>query len=204
MLKDIIDLVKQKAAEHYEKHTDVPNEHAEETAKATGESIFEALKTNVLEGDFKGVKDVLSGVNKDDLKDLPIVKNIIEITSKKMQENGVDKETADIAAEGAVPGAVEQVSEKYASDKDEDANFDLKGLIEKVSQEEGRGELLEAAKEKLSGMGIDLGDWGDKVGDQLEDLSEKLGDQLGDVGEKLEDIGGKIGSALGGLFGKRK
>lgn len=204
MLKDIIDLVKNKTSEYYKKSTDVPNEKAEETAEATGESIFEALKTNVLEGDFKGVKDVLSGVKKEDLKDLPIVKQIIERTSKKMQDKGVDKETADRAAEGAVPSALEEVSEKYASEKEEYAHFNLKGLIEKVSKEEGRSELLETAKEKLGGLGIQLGDFGDKVGDQLEDLSEKVSDQFGDVGEKLEDIGEKIGGALGGLFGKKK
>lgn len=193
MLKDIVDLVKQKASEFYEQQTDVPNEKAEETAEATGESIFEALKENVLEGDFKGVKEVLSGVKKEDLKDLPIVKNIIAITSKKMQDKGVDPETANRAAEGAVPEALEQVSEKYASDKEEDADFSFKGLIEKISEDEGRSELLEVAKEKL-----------EDFGEQLEDFGEKMSEQFGDVGEKLEDIGGKIGSALGGLFGKKK
>ena len=204
MLKDIIDVVKTKASEFYKKDTDVPNEKADETAEATGESIFEALKTNILEGDFKGVKEVLSGVKKEDLQDLPIVKKIIERTSKKMQDKGVDKETADKAAEGAVPEALEQVSEKYASEKEEDAHFSIKGLVEKISQEEGRTELLAAAKEKLGGLGVQLGDLGDKVGDQLEDLSEKVSDQFGDVGEKLEDIGEKIGGAFGGLFGKKK
>lgn len=196
MLKDITDLIRVKAKNIYEKYTDVPNEQAEATAEATGASIFEVLKTKILEGDFVGVKNVLSGVSKDDLKELPIVKNIIEMTSKQMQENGIDKEVADKAAEDTVPSVVEQLSEKYASEAEEDAHFSLKGLFVQVFREEGRVDLLDKAKETLGLLGSQLEGLGDKVGDALGDLKEKAG------GLDLGGLTGKVGSLLSGLSEK--
>ena len=150
MLDDIINLVKERATKTFVEKTDVPNDKAEEVAQAAGESIFESLKKEVLEGDINGVKDILAGKPLDSIKEQPLVKRMMESLSGKIQEKtGVDKATADEAAECAVPDLVEEVSGKFASDKEEDSSFDFKSLIKDISENAGREDLMNTAKDYL-------------------------------------------------------
>lgn len=172
IVKDIIDLVKDKAQKTYEEKTDVPNEKAAEVAEATGESIFDVLKEKVLGGKFKEVEEILSGSKKEDLEEKPVVKDVIEKVSERIQEKGIDKEVADQAAKEAAPEAIEKVSEKYASEAEEDAGFDLKDFIEMILTEDGREELLEKAKAFFSSFD-------DVVEDVIEVVTEKFSGMLG-------------------------
>ncbi len=175
MLQDIINLVKDKASKHFVDKTEVPNEKAEEVAEAAGESIFETLKDAVMEGDIEGLKNILSGKNADGLKEEPKVKGIMDKLSEKIQEKtGVTKEVADTAAESSVPELMEEVSGKFASEKEEDAAFDIKEMMGKIGSAEGRDDLLSQA---------------DEMFDQAKDA---ITDTLGDVAGKL-----------GGMFGKK-
>jgi len=150
MLDDIIKLIKDRATKTFVEKTDVPNDKAEEVAQAAGESIFESLKKEVLEGDLNGVKDVLAGKPLDAIKEQPLVKKMMESLSGKIQEKtGVDKATADEAAECAVPDLIEEVSEKFASDKEEDAAFDFKSLIKGISENANQEDLMNTAKDYL-------------------------------------------------------
>jgi len=159
MLDNIINLIKDKATKTFVEKTDVPNEKAEEVAEAAGTSIFESLKKEVLEGDLNGVKDVLAGSKPlDTIKEQPLVKKMMESLSGKIQEKtGVDKTTADEAAECAVPELVEEVSEKFASDKEEDSAFDLKSLIKDISSGANQENLMNTAKDYLKQADSTLG-----------------------------------------------
>ena len=151
MLDKIKDLIKEQAQEHFVNKTDVPNENAKEAAEAAGESIYETIKDKVLAGDFDGVKETLSGKDRESLKNDPIAQKTQETMSKKIQGKiaGIPKETADKAAESATPELIEKVSEKFGSEADEDADFDVRDLIKLVLTEEGREELLDKARNFL-------------------------------------------------------
>ena len=151
MLDKIKGLIQEQAEKHFIDKTDVPNENAKEAAEAAGESIYETIKDKVLAGDFDGVKETLSGKDKESLKNDPLTQKTAETMSKKIQGKvaGIDKTTADKAAESATPELIEKVSEKFGSKADEDADFDVKDLIKLVLTEEGREELLNKARNFL-------------------------------------------------------
>ncbi len=147
MLDKIHDLVKEQAQKHFVENTDVPNDKASEAAEATTESIYESIKEKVLEGDFDSVKETLSGKDKESLKDDPIVKKSVEKLSGKIQGKiAVPQKDADTAAESAIPEVMEKVSEKYGSEKEEDADFDVMDLVKLILTEEGREDLLDKAR----------------------------------------------------------
>jgi len=117
------------------------------------------LSEEILKGDLSSVKDMLGGEAADKLKDRPILRGIVERLSGKIQEEaGVEKEVADKAAESSIPELVEEVSGKFASEKEEDAAFDIKSLIEGIAKGEGRDDIMDKAKDIIGGFADKLDD----------------------------------------------
>lgn len=158
MAREIIDLVKEHAKNTYEKKTKVPDEKAEEAAEETGKSIFAILVEMILKGDFSKLKDLLSGKQVQELLNTPIVQQIIKQVSEYLQKSqGLDKKSADEAAQLAVPNALSKVSKKYASKDPLDAKFDINQLIKAVADKEGRQEILAQARDMIDVIGEQRG-----------------------------------------------
>ncbi len=148
MLDQIIDLVKNQATSHFVNETEVPNEQAENTAAAAGQSIFEQLQEQIQGGNLEAVKNLLSG--QEDGQSGELMQKMKAGFQDKIQNMGINPETANGAAENSFPQILQNVIGKFKSQDQADAGFDIQGLMS--------GVLGDGAQDKLSGL------FGGKIG----------------------------------------
>lgn len=177
MLEQIINLIKDKAIEQFVNNTDVPNSQAETAAEATGESIFEVLKDQVLKGNISELSELLSGVlgggsaaatndatvgstatgnagtESTGFMSNPIVKAIItKVTEALGQKTDVSQEKAAEASSSVVPNIIQQVIEKFMSPDKTDADFNVNDFIQSVMKEGAKDTITNIAKNVLGGF----------------------------------------------------
>lgn len=158
MSKEMMEVVKEHAKETYEKKTKVPDEKAEEAAEETSKSILAILMEMILKGDISQLKELLSGKQVQELLQSPIVQQIIKRVSEYLQKTqGLNKKSADEAAQLAVPNALEQVSKKYASKDPADAKFDVTTFVQTVLDKEGRQDLMATGRGIVNNIGEQAG-----------------------------------------------
>ncbi len=146
MLDQIVNLIKDQAQDHFINNTEVPNEQAEQTAQAAGESMMDILNSGIAGGNLDAIKGLLGGGgagNSNLVQDM-----ISQLSGKISQNSGLNAEQANQAASGIMPQLIEKVAGKFASQDDADADFNIESLISNV----GQGAAIDKAKDLLGGF----------------------------------------------------
>ncbi len=156
MLNQIVGLIKDQAVDHFTNQTDVPNEKAGEAAQAAGESIFDGLKGEIMNGNVEGITGLLSGASGGSggsgLMNNPIAKGIMSNFAGKLTGLGVSSDAANGAASSGIPALLSSVIGKFSSSAPSDSGFDVNSLISMVGQEQGKNMLADFAKKKLGDL----------------------------------------------------
>jgi hypothetical protein len=145
MLENLIQLVKENAAEAITNNSAIPNSSNESAITDTATSIFEGLKSQVQDGNMGGLIDIVKNSGSvSAIASNPIVQNIVKsLASSLAAKYGVDAASSNGIASDIVPNVLSQLISK-AKDPN-DSSFDLQGVMSSLGAKLDLGTIMSMA-----------------------------------------------------------
>jgi hypothetical protein len=143
MFDELLKLVQNNAGAAITNNPQIPNEHNEAAVQDASSSITDVLGSHLSsgEGGLSGVLSLLKGGG--DLTSNPIVAQIIQQFSGKLQSNyGVDGEAAQSSASSLIPQVLGQLANK--TNDAGDSSFDIQGILGSLGGADGKFDMGDA------------------------------------------------------------
>jgi hypothetical protein len=142
MLENLLQLVTQNAGSAITNNPQIPNEHNEAAVQDATSSIMDVLGNQASSGGG-GLAGVLSLLKGGDLANNPIVGQIIQQFSGKLQSNyGVDGAAAQSTAGSLIPQVLGQLANK--TNDANDSSFDIQSILGSLGGADGKFDLSDA------------------------------------------------------------